>query len=282
MLDGGFWIGMHNVAHCRYFDRTFVSANQLRTRTTGFAVGGAWIMDSGAFTEVTTHGGYRSTPEAYAGEVVRWAMTRTLRAAVSQDYMCEDFVLQKTGLSVADHQRLTTLRYDALATELGRRHCATTILPVLQGYAPSEYVTHIAAYGPRLTSGMWVGVGSVCKRNADPGAVYAVLAGIKRVRPDLRLHGFGLKTTALSDPRVLDLLYSADSMAWSFAARKDALPLLLSLREELGRKVGPSEARRIYAARGVRMPNANGLSDAREFWRKVNEIIARTSEGNLS
>jgi hypothetical protein len=36
---------------------------------------------------------------------------------------------------------------------------------------------------------------------------------------DLKLHGFGLKTTALAHPLVRSLLHTADSMAWSFAAR---------------------------------------------------------------
>ena len=65
----------------------------------------------------------------------------------------------------------------------------------------------------------WVGVGSVCKRNAKPGEVFMVLDAIAMARPDLRLHGFGLKATALSEPGVRGLLHSADSMAWSFAAR---------------------------------------------------------------
>lgn len=75
-------------------------------------------------------------------------------------------------------------------------------------------------YGDRLTFGQWVGVGSVCKRNGDPRMIEAVLRAIKEVRPDLRLHGFGLKTTALSSGLVRSLLYTADSMAWSFSARK--------------------------------------------------------------
>jgi hypothetical protein len=94
------------------------------------------------------------------------------------------------------------------------------ILPVLQGYAPDDYVRHIRQYGDRLSQGMWVGVGSVCKRNGDPRAIAAVLLAIKRERPDLNLHGFGLKTTALSSPLVTSMLETADSMAWSFAARK--------------------------------------------------------------
>jgi hypothetical protein len=36
----------------------------------------------------------------------------------------------------------------------------------------------------------------------------------------LRLHGFGLKLTALSSSVVRGCLYSADSMAWSYAARR--------------------------------------------------------------
>ena len=42
---------------------------------------------------------------------------------------------------------------------------------------------------------------------------------IRRARPDLCLHGFGIKTTALGSGLVRDLLYTADSMAWSWAAR---------------------------------------------------------------
>jgi hypothetical protein len=39
-------------------------------------------------------------------------------------------------------------------------------------------------------------------------------------RPDLRYHGFGLKLTALTSFVVSDGLYSCDSMAWSYAARR--------------------------------------------------------------
>jgi hypothetical protein len=93
-------------------------------------------------------------------------------------------------------------------------------MPVLQGYAPEEYVTHIRQYGERLAFGAWVGVGSICKRNSSPRAVEAVLLAIKGERPDLQLHGFGLKATALQSALVFDLLHTADSMAWSYSARK--------------------------------------------------------------
>jgi hypothetical protein len=59
---------------------------------------------------------------------------------------------------------------------------------------------------------------------------------IKNERPDLRLHGFGLKTTALADPLVRSMLWSADSMAWSFAAAASAQPERLARGDSLGRK----------------------------------------------
>lgn len=173
-------------------------------------------MDSGAFTEVSTYGFYRHGVDQYAEQIKRWRNNGNLLAAVSQDYMCEPWILEKTGLSVNDHQRLTIERYDQLfASGTG-----VYILPVLQGYAPSDYVTHIRMYGSRLNQGAWVGVGSVCKRNGDVKAIEAVLLAIYDERPDLKLHGFGLKSTALKSGIVDQLLETADSMAWSFSARK--------------------------------------------------------------
>ncbi len=211
-----FFTGLHQPSDAKHFDAAFVSVNRLRKRKGAFAVGD-WIMDSGAFTEISTHGHYRTGVAEYAAEIRRWAGNGNLLAAVAQDYMCEPFIVERTGLSVHEHQRLTIERYDALLAEKP----GVYIMPVLQGYAPADYVAHLAMYGDRLANGQWVGVGSVCKRNGDPKQVAAVLLAIKGARPDLQLHGFGLKTTALADPLVRSLLATADSMAWSFHARKN-------------------------------------------------------------
>jgi hypothetical protein len=210
-----FFTGLHQPSDARHFDAAFISVNRLRNRKSGFVVGD-WIMDSGAFTEISTHGHYRHGVEEYASQIKRWSTNGNLIGAVAQDYMCEPFIVKKTGLSVPIHQQLTIERYDALLKEdVG----GVQIFPVLQGYSPQDYVNHVRMYGDRMKHGQWVGVGSVCKRNGDTRAVSAVLLAIKGERPDLRLHGFGLKTTALADPLIRSLLESADSMAWSFSAR---------------------------------------------------------------
>lgn len=211
-----FFPGLHQPSDAKHFKCAFISINRLRQRKSGFKVR-FWIMDFGAFSTILTHGGYPKPPEVYAAEIKRWSRNGRLLAAVSQDFMCEPHMLAITGLTIAAHQRLTVERYDALTD------CDTGgvyVLPVLQGYAPTDYVSHIHQYGARLTPGMWVGVGSVCKRNGTPTAVEEVLMAIKRARPDLRLHGFGVKITSLWSGIVRSLLRTADSMAWSFAARK--------------------------------------------------------------
>lgn len=209
-----FYVGLHMPNHGQHFERAFISINRIRDRRSPFDVKN-WVMDSGAFTELKNHGSYRHTVEQYAHDAARWIGNGELDAIVAQDYMCEPFMLERTGLTVAEHQRLTIERYDELLT-FG---LPTYVLPVLQGFLPQEYVTHIDSYGDRLAPGAWVGVGSVCKRNGRPESVLAVLHAIHAARPDLQLHGFGVKSTALSHPGVRHELFSADSMAWSYAAR---------------------------------------------------------------
>ena len=210
-----FFTGLHQPSDARHFRAAFVSVNRLRPRKADLKVRD-WIMDSGAFTEVVRHGGYRFEVEEYAAQIRRWSRCGNLLAAVAQDFMCEPFVLEKTGCTVREHQAMTLDRYDRL---LGCDVAGVYIMPVLQGYRPEEYVEHIRMYGARLVAGAWVGVGSVCKRNSDARQVEGVLHAIHAERPDLRLHGFGVKTTALQSGIVQVLLYSADSMAWSYHAR---------------------------------------------------------------
>jgi hypothetical protein len=210
-----FFVGLHQVHDAHQFPTSFISVNRIKNRKSLFKVGN-WIMDSGAFTEISTHGRYRDSVETYAAQINRWKNNGKMLAAVSQDYMCEPFILKKTGLTVLEHQKLTIERYDKL-----KALTDAYVLPVLQGFLPSEYAHHVRMYGERLLFGQWVGVGSICKRNSDPQAILEVLRAIHEIRPDLLLHGFGLKTTALANAEIRSHLHTADSMAWSFAARME-------------------------------------------------------------
>lgn len=222
-----FLVGLHQVCDAKSLDFACISINRLRKRVSRFvepAVG--WMMDSGAFTELNNHGRYRTSAAVYAAEAARW-VSRKLLCIVAQDYMCEPFVLKITGLTVIEHQRLTIQRYDELSeaweaerVKAGSPDYWPPIMPVLQGWTVDDYLRHVEMYGDRLKPGMWVGVGSVCKRQGNVAITETILCAIKALRPDLLLHGFGVKLTALRSRIVRAVLSTADSMAWSFSARK--------------------------------------------------------------
>lgn len=131
--------------------------------------------------------------------------------AAIQDWMCEPFMLKRTGLSVAEHQARTVASY----LDLIARAPDMPWIPVLQGYRVTDYLDHVDAYaraGVGLESADVVGLGSVCRRQGT-----GEIGEIIRVLQPLRLHGFGVKTGELAQSAAL--LASADSMAWSFRAR---------------------------------------------------------------
>jgi len=222
-----FYIGIHHPSTAWAFLRSMVSVTTLLGRKRDFRVN-EWILDSGAFSQISRYGKFIISPTQYLEQIERWSSCGKLMAACTQDWMCESVILEKTGKSIEEHQELTVRSYAELASK-----SAIYILPVLQGFVPVDYVRHVRTYGNLLESGQWVGVGSICKRNGNPDAIEDVLLAIKRERSDLRLHGFGIKLSAMERPTVRAMLASCDSMAWSFHGRKngkDAADPRLALR----------------------------------------------------
>ncbi|MXY97584.1 MAG: hypothetical protein F4Z29_07495 [Gemmatimonadetes bacterium] len=212
--------GVHQTTLARHVSRCMISVNILIRRVSDFEVGD-WIMDSGAFTRIST-GKDHLEPGMYAEIAHRWHGCGNLQAVVSQDWMCEPFVLAVTGGTVQRHQDQTTERYLDLRTRIDTAD-GPYLMPVLQGYTPEQYAAHARDLSPFIGHNAWVGVGSVCKRQGRPDSLAAVLEAIHDVRPDWRLHGFGVKSTSLRSSRVCDRLATVDSMAWSYAARMQRL-----------------------------------------------------------
>jgi hypothetical protein len=179
-----------------------------------------WALDSGGFSELSTHGKWRGNDNMYAGEVNMWAeKIGGLQWAAIRDHMCEPFILEKTGGTVRDHQMRT------IESLVNLRAIAPWIpwAPVLQGWQPDDYESHAQAYreaGFDLSREPIVGVGSVCRRQAtsEGEAVFRRVATL-----GLRVHAFGVKADGLR--RYGSLLASADSMAWSFVARRRQIRL---------------------------------------------------------
>lgn len=220
MESGDFFLGTHrpNWLWTVTDVPLFISHRVLRDRKTPFPKATTrWALDSGGFTELNLYGRWQTTPEEYVAAVRRYMNELGgLQWASPQDWMCEPWVIEKTGLSVEQHQRLTTENY------LQLRELAPDIpfAVVLQGWELRDYHAHADAYaaaGIDLASAPVVGIGSVCRRQAT-GQITGIFDSLRE--RGLSMHGFGVKSAGLA--MYADNLVSADSLAWSYWARRDA------------------------------------------------------------
>ena len=130
--------------------------------------------------------------------------------------MREPQVIERTGLSIREHQEPTVTNY----LELRSLVPDLPFIPVVQGWILDDYLRCLTLYkspGVDLATMPLTGLGLVCRRQsiAEIAAIITELA-----RGGLRLHGFGVKTGGMR--MYGHLLASADSMAWSYAACRRA------------------------------------------------------------
>lgn len=218
-----FYLGTHMTEWLSRTEKSlFVSAIQLRRRPFKKVALCSWALDSGGFTELSNHGRWTVTPMAYAEEVRRWRDDfGSLEWAAIQDWMCEPFIIEKTGRSVHAHQMATIESWN----DLNRLAPEIPWVPVLQGWEYDDYLSHVDLYkrlgGLDVRQLPLVGLGSVCRRQGTrmvEELTRELSAG------GIRIHGFGFKIDGLK--RCSSFLASADSLAWSFAARKHNGPML--------------------------------------------------------
>ena len=184
----------------------FVSVTRILKRKA--LLSGDWMLDSGGFTQIQKYGKYDITEQVYL-DVIE---LQKPSIAFCQDWMCESYIIEKTGLSVLENQKRTLESYLTLSTFSNR------IRPVLQGWNPEDYVKHLQTYKKAGVSiHQLFGVGTLCSRNGKPEIIRNILKAIISEQPKIKLHGFGIKTVSLIANQ--DLFWSADSMAWSIAGR---------------------------------------------------------------
>ncbi len=213
-----FYLGTHKVAQHWWEHRVplFVSRRTLTGRKTLPEARSGWALDSGGFTELShpPHT-WQTGVREYVADVRRFQDEMGhLDWVAPQDWMCEPFILEKTGLTVYEHQERTVENFVRLRQQLGM-----LVIPVLQGWDLDDYLAcwdEYAEQGVELADEPIVGLGSVCRRQntSEAGLIVRRLAG-----EGLKLHYFGAKVTGLD--RFHDALYSADSLAWSYQARRE-------------------------------------------------------------
>jgi hypothetical protein len=160
----------------------------------------------------TTQTEYISATRRYAAEIGR------MQWAAPQDWMCEPWLLAKTGLDVLEHQKLTIKSVAGL-----RKECPEiSWVPVLQGWRLNDYARHVEMYfdiGINLLEEPTVGLGSVCRRQAT-SEIKEIVEMLSSA--GIALHGFGVKMAGVKSYG--KFLHSCDSLAWSFGARRRSGP----------------------------------------------------------
>lgn len=209
-----FWLGVHRPNWLGLTDvPLFVSRRTMMRQKSWTRALGPWALDSGGFTELSLHGTWTVSPRQYISDVHRLQHeVGNLAWAAPQDWMCEPFMLTRTGKTVAQHQALTVENFLRLAES------SAPFVPVLQGWTMDDYRRHADAYaaaGVDLRRFPVVGIGSVCRRQASTEAAN-IVRGVQEHVPGIQLHGFGFKKLGLRKCT----LASADSMAWSVRARR--------------------------------------------------------------
>jgi hypothetical protein len=208
-----FYLGSHETSWLEKLDvPLFISHRRLAKRRRLPLARCDWALDSGGFTELALHGAWHTSVSEYVEAVQRYGEEiGRLQWAAPMDWMCEPFMLETTGLSLEAHQEKTVANYLDLRGQ-------GPFIPVLQGWTVTDYERCVDLYesaGVDLAAEPLVGVGSICRRQST-----AEVAHIMRVLNDagIRTHGFGVKKQGISN--YARLLSSADSMAWSYAARR--------------------------------------------------------------
>jgi hypothetical protein len=217
-----FYLGTHRPSWLPLTDvPLFVSDVTLRGRRTTPKAKGRWAKDSGGFSQLQAHGAWTGSDAEYAIGTLRQAdqAERMPDFAACRDMMCEPFMLEKTGLTIRDHQMWTIESYCNLVA------LAPSVpwLPVVQGWQTDDYRSHVEMYadaGVDLRELARVGVGSVCRRQATKEGAGIILAVAEL---GIRVHAFGVKVEGLK--LFGNSIASADSMAWSFIARRRGMLL---------------------------------------------------------
>lgn len=175
------------------------------------------FIDSGGYSFMMGKGEYE-TPN---GEYLSYLNEHKPAVWALRDYPCEPDVLDEHNRTVADHQRMTADRHADLLND------ASTVpgdpLAVLQGWQLHDYLECIDLYRDRGLLTDYVGIGSVCRRNAEAEIRRIITAVRDELNDSINLHAFGVKSSVLKYADVRAALASADSNSFDFRAQWGAL-----------------------------------------------------------
>jgi hypothetical protein len=247
-------------------------------------------LDSAGFVATRAYGGFPWSIEAY----MDLAEAFPFRRIASLDY-CTEHEIAGDREEVLDRvSRTIRANRDCLA-QAATRGLLDRFMPVIQGRRREDYERCVEALWSMLVPGAVIGVGSMCRREiAGPEGVVAIFEHLVRVLPqEVRLHGFGIKGTALAHLTPLGhRIASIDSQAYGVAARREALRRGIAktdglVADHLERWLGAQHARLREPAVDLPPKTAeSGATSPRDPWASAiaaarSEIRALIESGDL-
>ena len=210
-----FFTTIDNIYNTYFIERFMInfSSERWKNRKSQFITNKEWILDSGGFNELGKYGKYSYSPSFYLQKVKLLDPTYF----ATMDYMCEPNKLKITGLTVKDHI-MKTIENTLFLMD---KHTGNQeLMPVIQGWEIEDYLYCIDSMKELgiFKRNQLVGIGSICRRN-QTDKIEKIITSIKNELPHQRLHGFGIKKSCLSNPKIVNSLSSSDSFAWSIANR---------------------------------------------------------------
>jgi len=178
-------------------------------------------LDSAGFVASRAYGGFPWSVAAY----MDLARAFPFRRIASLDY-CTEAEIAGDREEVLDRvSRTIRANRDCLA-QAADRGIVDRFMPVIQGRSRDDYERCVDALWSAMAPGAIIGVGSMCRRAiTGPEGLVATFEHLDRILPqEVRLHGFGVKGTALPYLKPLGhRIASIDSQAYGVAARREAL-----------------------------------------------------------
>ena len=191
-----------------YLPRVMLSYNFTRTLKKPWKINIPFMLDSGAYSVILKYGKYPFTLGEYAEGIEKWHPD----IAWTMDYPCEPSVQKKGNYDPRKAQEMT-INNQIKLLDLG----ANTQM-VVQGWAIPEYLENLDKIKEQGLLTDRLGIGSICRRG-QTREISRIIRAIKNNIPSwVKLHGFGIKTSILSQTDARFNLYSADSMSWAVTA----------------------------------------------------------------
>ena len=195
-----------------YIPRVMLSYNYLRTIKHPWNINIPFMLDSGAYSVILKYGKYPFTGEEYADGIKLWKPD----IAWTMDYPCEPKATEKGKYTSLTAQDMTIENQIKLLDQ------GVNTQMVVQGYKPDEYLENLDKIKSMGLLTEHLGIGSICRRGQVKEIARIIRLIYNNVPGWVKLHGFGIKTSVLTQTDTRFYLYSADSQSWDYEARYGA------------------------------------------------------------